>query len=70
MPYTRATKERRLASLDADIAEAQRIATSLRERAKARDAEADRLKTERDWLAQAPVADPLPEPDEAAGGDA
>lgn len=52
MALTRSTRDRRVASLEADIAEAERIASSLRERAKARDAEAVRLKAERDWLAQ------------------
>lgn len=46
MAYTRATKAKRLASLDAQIKAAR---TSARNEA------------ERDWLAQAPVSDPLPE---------
>lgn len=69
MALTRATKDRRLASLDAEITEARQTARRQRERAAASDARAARLAEERDWLAQAPVADPLPDPSVPAEDD-
>lgn len=61
MAWTRATKERRLASLEADIETARTAAGRHRARANRADARAAELVRERDWLREAPVADPLPE---------
>jgi hypothetical protein len=63
MAVTRATQQRRLASLDDQIAEARDAFERHTTRATAAEQRAERLQKERDWLAQAPVADPLPEPD-------
>jgi hypothetical protein len=66
MPLTRATKERRLASLEAEIEECIRVRDAHSKRAAAAAERETALTAERDWLAQAPVADPLP----GTGGDA
>jgi hypothetical protein len=61
MALTRATKQKRLASLDAQITEARAAFEKHTRSATAAEKRAERLKDERDWLAQAPVSDPLPE---------
>jgi hypothetical protein len=61
MAYTRATKQKRLASLDAQIAEAHDAYETHKQRVIAASEREKALKAERDWLAQAPVSDPLPE---------
>lgn len=66
MALTRATKAKRLASLDEQIIEAGRAIEVHAKRVLAAKERAESLQEERDWLAQAPVSDP-PE-DEAGGG--
>jgi hypothetical protein len=61
MAYTRATKAKRLASLDAQITEAHDAYETHKRRVIAADEREKALQAERDWLAQAPVSDPLPE---------
>jgi hypothetical protein len=61
MALTRATQQKRLASLDDQIAETRTALTRHRSRATAAEARIKGLQAERDWLAQAPVSDPLPE---------
>jgi hypothetical protein len=61
MALTRATKAKRLASLDAQLVEARDAVESHTKRANAAKVRAELLQANRDWLAQAPVSDPLPE---------
>jgi hypothetical protein len=61
MAYTRATKAKRLASLDEQITESINASVMHDKRAQASRDRTERLTKERDWLAQAPVSDPLPE---------
>lgn len=65
MALTRATKAKRLASLEAEIEKTTRAAVRHAQRAEEAEARAQRLIAERDWLKTAPVSDPLPE---AEGG--
>jgi hypothetical protein len=65
MALTRATKAKRLASLDAQIAKASETYEAHKKRVIAADEREKALKADRDWLAAAPVSDPLPE---AEGG--
>lgn len=61
MALTRATKQKRLDSLDAQIKEAVDAAEVHTRRAASARRRAQELKQDRDWLAQARVSDPLPE---------
>jgi hypothetical protein len=61
MAYTRATKAKRLASLNAQIKEANDAYETHKKRVIAADERVKALTKERDWIAQAPVSDPLPE---------
>jgi hypothetical protein len=61
MAYTRATKQKRLDSLGEQIRLAADAAEVHARRAGAARERVGRLTQERDWLAQAPVSDPLPE---------
>ena len=63
MALTRATKERRIASLAAEVNAAVETAARHRERAEASEERARRLERELAWLREAPVADPEPEGD-------
>jgi hypothetical protein len=61
MALTRATKQKRLASLDAQITKTREAVESHSTRAALALERERALKADRDWLAQAPVSDPLPE---------
>lgn len=65
MALTRATKAKRLASLDAQIKAAREAYEGHDARAGLALERERALKADRDWLAAAPVSDPLPE---AEGG--
>lgn len=61
MALTRATKAKRLASLDAQLAAAVAAIEVHAKRVTAAKERAETLRADRDYLAQAPVSDPLPE---------
>jgi hypothetical protein len=62
---TRATRDKRVAELEARIEAQADTVRSYAERLDAAQRRVKLLEDERAWLAAAPVSDPLPEPDEA-----
>jgi len=65
MAHTRAWIDKRRAALAVQIEDARAAFERHTERATAAELRKERLTKERDWLAKAPVSDPLPEEGDA-----